>query len=151
VATFFLGDLAEHPAADRNMIRWMFRRPADPAPWSDPAALRFARSTVAEFRAAYARYPADQGIAALVTELLTAPLFAEMWASHEVASRRPLTKHVDHPQAGPLDFECQILHVGDTGQRLIAYCAEPGSATRAAFRRLASQVGTGPVGTGQVS
>jgi hypothetical protein len=36
-----------------------------------------------------------------------------------------------------MEFECQILHVSDTGQRLIVYCAAPGSATQAAFRRLA--------------
>ena len=140
LATFFIGNLSQYPESERNMIRWMFRLPAGAEPWSDPQARRFARSTVAELRAAYARYPADPGIARLVTELLgTAPLFAEMWASHEVESRRPLLKHVDHPEAGPLDFECQILHVGDTGQRLIAYCAEPGSPTQAAFGRLAAR------------
>ena len=47
-----------------------------------------------------------------------------------------MLKHVDHPDAGPLEFECQVLHVADTGQRLIAYCAAPGSATEAAFRQL---------------
>ena len=61
-----------------------------------------------------------------------------MWAAHDVEVRRPLTKHIDHPLAGPLDFECQILHVADTGQRLIVYCAAPGSATEAAFGRLAA-------------
>jgi transcriptional regulator with XRE-family HTH domain len=40
--------------------------------------------------------------------------------------------------AGPLEFECQVLHIADTGQRLIAYCAVPGSATEAAFRELAA-------------
>ncbi|GEM_PF-1850081 len=28
------------------------------------------------------------------------------------------------------------LHIAETGQRLIAYCAAPGSATEAAFGRL---------------
>jgi transcriptional regulator with XRE-family HTH domain len=138
LATQFIGDLSELAESDRNMIRWMFCRPAMPGPWSDPDAARFARSIVADLRAAYARYPADPGIGALVTELLgVSPEFAEMWAAHEVESRRPLIKRVDHPLAGPLEFECQILHIPDTGQRLIAYCAAPGSATQAAFRRLA--------------
>jgi MmyB-like transcription regulator ligand binding domain len=48
-------------------------------------------------------------------------------------------KHVNHPQAGPLEFECQVLHIADTGQRLIAYCAAPGSETAEAFRRLAEE------------
>ena len=46
---------------------------------------------------------------------------------------------VHHPQAGPLEFECQVLHIAETGQRLIAYCAAPGSATEAAFIELAPQ------------
>ena len=149
LATFFIGNLSAYPAHERNMIRWMFGVRADAAPWSDPAARRFARSTVAELRAACARYPGDAGIAVLVTELLgTSPLFADMWSSHEVESRRPLMKHVDHPQAGPLDFECQILHVGDTGQRLIAYCAAPGSSTELAFGRLAGLTAQSPAASG---
>jgi hypothetical protein len=48
---------------------------------------------------------------------------------------------VDHPLAGPLEFECQVLHIPDTGQRLITYCAAPGSPTQAAFRRLAQSGG----------
>jgi MmyB-like transcription regulator ligand binding domain len=42
--------------------------------------------------------------------------------------------------AGPLEFECQTLHIPDTGQRIIVYCAAPGSATQAAFRQLAGAV-----------
>jgi transcriptional regulator with XRE-family HTH domain len=138
LATFFIGDLSGFPEPERNMIRWMFASRAARGPWPDPAAVRFARSTVGELRAAYARYPTDEGIADLVTELLgLSPQFAEMWASHEVDSRRPLVKRVDLPEAGPLEFECQVLHIGDTGQRLIVYCAAPGSATHDAFRRLA--------------
>jgi hypothetical protein len=40
---------------------------------------------------------------------------------------------------GPLEFECQVLHIAETGQRLIAYCAAPGSATEAAFAELADR------------
>jgi MmyB-like transcription regulator ligand binding domain len=71
------------------------------------------------------------------------PPFAEVWAAHDVEYRRPLIKRVDHPLAGPLEFECQILRIPDTGQRLIVYCAAPGSATQAAFRRLAELTSAG--------
>jgi hypothetical protein len=60
-----------------------------------------------------------------------------MWQAHEVESRRPIVKRVAHPLAGPLEFECRVLHIPDTGQRLIVYCAAPGSPTEAAVRRLA--------------
>jgi transcriptional regulator with XRE-family HTH domain len=140
LAVNFIGDLSAYPPTDRNMIRWMFRLPPAEGPWSDEDSVRFARSTVADLRAAYARYPRDQGLHELVTELLAlSPVFAEMWAAHDVESRRPLMKRFVHPLAGPLEFECQILHVGETGQRLIVYCAAPGSPTQDAFRRLAAR------------
>jgi transcriptional regulator with XRE-family HTH domain len=148
LATYFIGDLSELPEQDRNMIRWMFRSPATEMPWSDKATLRFVRATVADLRASYARNPSDSGIGDLVTELLAlSPVFAEMWAEHVVESRRPLIKRIDHPAAGPMEFECQILHIADTGQRLIVYCAEPGSATLAAFRKLA-EMGSVSASTG---
>jgi transcriptional regulator with XRE-family HTH domain len=140
LATYFVGDLSAVPERDRNMIRWMFTRPATDAHWSDADTVRFARASVADLRAAYARYPGDRGIEDLVTELIgLSPRFAEMWAAHEVQERRRMVKRVDHPLAGPLEFECQVLHVPDTDQRMIVYCAAPGSPTREAFRRLAER------------
>jgi transcriptional regulator with XRE-family HTH domain len=141
LATHFIGNLEDFPDHDRNMIRWMFSRPPAETHWSDPDAQRFARGTVADLRASYASYPGDPGIEGLVTELLgVSPHFADMWAEHEVEIRRPLLKRVNHPQTGPLEFECQVLHIPETGQRLIVYCAAPASPTQQAFRRLAADL-----------
>jgi transcriptional regulator with XRE-family HTH domain len=140
-ATNFIGNLAGVPADDRNMIRWMFRRPDTDPHWDEPDTICFVRSTIADLRAAYGRYPGDRGIRALVTELLgTSPRFAQLWADHEVEERRRIVKRVNHPDLGPLEFECQVLHVPDKDQRLIVYCPEPGSPTHEAFRRLAVAV-----------
>jgi transcription regulator MmyB-like protein len=80
------------------------------------------------------------GIEALVTELLgVSPRFAEMWGAHEVEVRRAIVKKVHHPRAGHLEFECQVLRIPDTDQRMILYCATPGSPTQQAFRRLAEE------------
>jgi transcriptional regulator with XRE-family HTH domain len=139
LATQFIGDLSTVAEDDRNMIRWMFRRPATDSAWSDADSLRFARATVADLRAAYARYPGDPGLERLVTELLgVSPRFAEMWAAHEVEERRRIFKRVVHPALGPLEFECQVLHVPDTDQRVIVYCPRPGSPTQETFHRLAT-------------
>ena len=138
LATHFIGDLSLVPAADRNMLRWMFRLPATAPPWTGEEAVRFTRSMIADLRASYARYPADPGIGELLTELLgTSPQFAQMWQEHEVATKKPIVKRVGHPLTGPLEFECRVLHIPESGQRLIVYCAAPGSPTQAAFRRLA--------------
>jgi len=137
LATHFIGDLSGYE--DRNMIRWTFRREPTDVIWTDEHFVRFTRAMVADLRASYACYPGDASIDHLVTEMLAlSPPFAQMWAEHEVEVRAPMVKHVSHPQAGPLEFECQLLHIADTGQRLIAYCAAPGSATEAAFRQLAA-------------
>lgn len=142
LATFFIGDYAARPADERNVIRWMFRRPEDDASWDAPDSLHFARTSVADLRAAYARYPGDPGIANLVTELLgTSPRFAALWAEHDVEVRRGIVKRVHDPRTGPLEFECQVLHVQDSDQRLIVYCAEPGSSTQETFRSLALDFG----------
>ncbi|TVZ04231.1 XRE family transcriptional regulator [Trebonia kvetii] len=125
---------------DRNMIRWMFGRPATDAIWTDADSLRFTRSTVADLRASYARYPGDQEIESLVGEMLAlSPLFAEMWSTYEVEVRGPMLKRIRHPRLGLLEFECQVLHIAETGQRIIVYCAAPGSATESAFIALAGQ------------
>ncbi len=138
LATHFIGDLSAQE--DRNMIRWTFLRAPAEVVWRDEDFVRFTRSTVADLRAAYARYPGDPGIDSLVTEMLAlSPRFASMWAEHEVQERGPMLKHVSHPLAGPLEFECQVLRIAETGQRLIAYCAAPGSPTEAAFRDLAAR------------
>jgi transcriptional regulator with XRE-family HTH domain len=148
LAVHFVGDLSAVPEANRNMLRWVFAGPRGEAYWSDADAVRFARGSVADLRAAYARYPGDRRIERLVTELLaTSRRFAEMWAEHEVEVRRRIVKRVDHPAVGPLEFECQVLHVPDTDQRLIVYCAAPGSPTSAAFRRLAADL---PAGAGRL-
>ncbi|SCG68073.1 helix-turn-helix transcriptional regulator [Micromonospora coxensis] len=132
LAARLLGDLPE-----RNMIRWMFRHPTP----DDPEARRFVRDSVADLRAAYGRYPGDRGLTELVTELLgVSPRFAALWAEHDVAQRRPVTKRVAHPELGPLEFECRVLLVPETDQRLIVYTAAPGSPTHEVFRRLAEQV-----------
>jgi len=137
LATHFIGDLSTVPELDRNMIRWMFRQPDTDPHWSEADTIRFARGSVADLRATYARYPGDPGIERLVTELLgVSPRFARMWAEQEVEERRNIVKRFTHPAAGPLEFECQVLHVPDSDQRLVVYCAEPGSPTQQAFRRL---------------
>src|SRR5712664_196050 len=137
LAVYFIGNLAGH--ADRNMIRWTFRRSPTDVVWDDEHFVRFTRSTVADLRANYARYPGDPEIESLVSEMLAlSPQFAEMWNEYDVEVRGPMLKHVSHPQAGPLEFECQVLHIAETGQRLITYCAAAGSPTEAAFVQLAA-------------
>lgn len=143
LATYFLGDLTSVPEHGRNMARWMFGHPADDPNWHDEASVEFARSTVADLRAAYARYPGDAGIEGLVTELLgLSERFAEMWAAHDVVVRRKIIKKLHSPTNGWMECECQVLQISETGQRIIIYYAEPGSPAREMFRDLAAAQST---------
>jgi transcriptional regulator with XRE-family HTH domain len=57
----FIGDMSAVPEADRNVLRWMFRQSADDPRWSDEDTLAFARSSVADLRAAYGRVTGGSG------------------------------------------------------------------------------------------
>lgn len=148
LATHFIGDLATVPERDRNVIRWAFTSPRSPIAGDDPDpdSVAFARSSVADLRAAVARYPDDPGLHDLVAELLAAsPRFAAMWDRHEVATRRNITKRIDHPAVGRIEATCQILHIPDTDQRLVLYVTDPGTPSHRALQRLAA---LGEVATG---
>jgi transcriptional regulator with XRE-family HTH domain len=133
----FIGDLDRVAPEERNIIRWLFRQPDNDPRWDDEQSIRFIEASLADLRAALARYPGDRGIQELVTELLaTSPRFATMWAQHRVEVRRSTTKRLQHPQLGDLELECQVLYLQDSDQRLIVYTAQPGSRTDEAFRRL---------------
>lgn len=137
LATYFIGDPSTTPPDRRNVIRWIFTQPDTDSNWNDEDTRRFARGCVADLRAAMARYPGDHAISDLVTELLaTSTRFAECWEARIVEVRRSVFKHVDHPLVGPLDFDCQVLHIPDSDQRMIVYVAEPGTPTHGTFQRL---------------
>jgi transcriptional regulator with XRE-family HTH domain len=145
LAIHFVGDLSTFADGDRNMLRWMFALDDNDSHWAEPDAVAFARSLVADLRASRASYPGDRGIGNLVTEMLaTSATFAAMWREHDVEVRRRVVKRFVHPLVGPLEFECQVLHVPECGQRLIVYCAAPGSATQHAFRELAAITAVAP-------
>ncbi|MDE3724886.1 helix-turn-helix transcriptional regulator [Nocardiopsis sp. N85] len=148
MAVHFIGDMGALPRDRRNIIEWMFARPEDDHRWEDPNTDCFARYSVADLRASYARYPGDPALGRLVTTLLgTSPRFAEMWGSQVVRERRGFTKRMEHAVAGRLEFECQVLHVPDGDQRLMLYCPEPGSATERALLRLRGEAPPTPGGT----
>ncbi|MFE9244923.1 helix-turn-helix transcriptional regulator [Nocardiopsis sp. NPDC006938] len=141
LATHFIGDMAAADPSERNIITWMFRMADDDprvAGRSDADCME--RGSVADLRAAYARYPGDPGIERLVTTLLgTSPRFTALWEERDVQERRVLHKSVEHPLVGHLEFECQVLHVPESDQRVMLYCPEPGSTSEERMRRLAAE------------
>jgi transcriptional regulator with XRE-family HTH domain len=103
--------------------------------WAEHAA----RSVAAARREAGLR-PDDLRLAAAVRDLRqTDPDFARWWDDHTVRDYASAPKHIEHPEAGPLDFNIEIVaapHVPD--QHLVVYTVEPGSATARVLPILAS-------------
>ena len=88
----------------------------------------FEAALVADLRVAAARYPADRRLRRLVAELRAdSARFAELWDSGAVGGHRAARKTVDHPQAGPLTLDCDVLTVAGSELRIMVYTAEPGS------------------------
>ncbi|MEW1847119.1 helix-turn-helix transcriptional regulator [Nonomuraea angiospora] len=138
LANVLMGDLDTVAPDDRNVIRWVFMSPDIAEYLSDEEKGRFARSSVADLRAAAGRYPDDRKLQALVAEMLAlSPHFAELWARYEVEIRREQRKQVTHPLVGTIDAICQVMPVPDRDDlRLVLYTTEPGSPSHQALRDL---------------
>jgi transcriptional regulator with XRE-family HTH domain len=139
LAVHFTGELTQMREGDRNVARWMFRAPADDPHWHDPASIAFAQVVASDLRSAFLRYPGSTEIELLTSELLgVSQRFREMWEARDQDPRPAIPKSITIPGLGDFAFECQLLRVADSGQQIVAYCAEPGATVRDAFRRYAA-------------
>jgi hypothetical protein len=83
---------------------------------------------VAELRATANRYPADQRLRRLVTELrANSDRFAKLWDSAPIGRPEAPRKTIDHPQVGFVTLDCDILSVAGSDLRIMIYTAEPGT------------------------
>jgi transcriptional regulator with XRE-family HTH domain len=83
---------------------------------------------VADLRAATARYPADQRLKRLVAELLVhSDRFAELWETGIAGHHEAARKTIDHPHAGAVTLDCDVLTVAGSDLRIMVYTAEPGT------------------------
>ncbi|MFF4624283.1 helix-turn-helix transcriptional regulator [Nonomuraea jabiensis] len=137
LAAALLTDFSVLPPGERNLI-WRYFTDTRARDRHDPdGAWRFARESVADLRAAAARYPDDPGIRRLVDRLLAGSAeFAELWAGHDVTVRRSARKRINHPAVGWLELDCETLHVPEGDQWIVLYTAAPGSPSYEALRVL---------------
>ena len=83
---------------------------------------------VGDLRATAARYPADQRLRRLVADLrANSDRFAELWDSGAVGRHEASRKTIDHPQAGPVTLDCDVLTVKGSDLHIMIYTAEPGT------------------------
>jgi hypothetical protein len=120
--------MGEYHGNDRNAV-WRNFLGSGNRVRHTPEALRTLEATqVAELRATANRYPADQRLRQLITELRTnSTRFAELWDSGAVGRPEASRKTIDHPQVGPLTLDCDVLSVAGSDLRIMIYTAEPGT------------------------
>ncbi|MDR6974128.1 transcriptional regulator with XRE-family HTH domain [Streptomyces sp. 3330] len=136
-----LGDPAATPPERRNFARERF--PVGPdavriAAW--PVVVRDSADSdlaiVSDLRRATGRFPDDARLAELVRVLTVGnPTFARLWAGGAVGAHREDRKTVEHPEAGPVEVDCDVLTDGESDLKIVILSAAPGSADAAGLRR----------------
>ncbi|WP_039639405.1 hypothetical protein [Streptomyces sp. 769] len=105
------------------------------------SAEEFGHIVVARLRRAADRYPHDPQLAALLAELhVGSEEFGQIWETHPVHAPGHRTKTLDHPTAGSLRLNCDVLLVPEDDQEVVLITADPGSPSARTLRRLASTV-----------
>jgi transcriptional regulator with XRE-family HTH domain len=124
----------------RNRLRDVFLDPAERALF--PYWERAAAGLVAGFRQSVGTDTDDPRFVELVGELtIASPLFAQLWARHDVAGRTGAQMLFDHPQVGELLVDREKLAItGSDGMMLVVYHATPGTTGAEKLAILASSV-----------
>lgn len=137
MAAALIGDFSALPPGERNVIWRFFTNTAARDRHDAEGGRRFARESVADLRAAAARYPRDAGVRGLIDRLLAASAeFRELWAEQDVQVRRSARKRLRHPLVGWLDLDCEALHDPFQDQWIVLYTAAPGTPSHEALRLL---------------
>ena len=103
-----------------------------------------ANDVVAVLRGQAGVDPHDKPLQDLVGELSTrSDVFRTRWAMHNVRFHRSGVKNFHHPVVGDLDLTYDAMELSaDPGLTIIAYSAEPGSASYDGLNLLASWAAT---------
>ncbi|WP_226874945.1 helix-turn-helix transcriptional regulator [Microbispora sitophila] len=123
-----MGDPAEPRGDQRNAVWRHFLGPGSRTRHTAESLRAFETVLVADLRAAAGRYPGDQRLRRLVTDLrANSERFAELWDSGAVGRHEAARKIIDHPDVGPLTLDCDVLTVAGADLRIMVYTAEPGT------------------------
>ncbi|MEV4286020.1 helix-turn-helix transcriptional regulator [Nonomuraea bangladeshensis] len=123
-----MGDPSGWRGDQRNAVWRQFLGPSTRVRHTPESRRALESALVADLRAAAARYPADQRLRHLVAELRAgSDRFAELWDSGAVGHHEAARKTIDHPHAGALTLDCDVLTVSGSDLRIMIYTAEPGT------------------------
>jgi transcriptional regulator with XRE-family HTH domain len=143
-----LGDPSATPPARRNFARDTFPVDDDgPAlahwPVTSLAAASVEAAVVADLRRATGRFPGHPRLTGLIHTLTAGNArFAQLWGTGAVGTHREDRKIVDHPAAGPVTVDCDVLTDGDADLKIVLLTATPGTDDETRLR-LAAIAGAG--------
>ena len=127
-----------HESGRPNMARFTFLDSRAPEFYQDWPLV--CSMTAATLRLEVGRDPLNEELTALIGELSTrSPQFRRDWADNDVHEHRTGTKGYRHPAVGELSLQFDNLEApGEPGLHILAYTAEPGSASAEKLVLLAS-------------
>jgi len=142
LAAALFAPILTSPAQPANNARFLFLDPAAPAFYPDWE--RQAQDVVAMLRTEAGHSPHDKALSNLIGELSTrSENFRTWWAAHNVRFHRTGTKRFRHPVVGDLTLTYEALDLAaDSGLRISAYTAEPGTPADDALKLLATWAAT---------
>jgi len=107
----------------------------------------FAQASVGALRRESGLHPDDRRLQLLVAELREAdPDVARWWDDQGVRDYASVPKQIDHPVAGPLSFDIELVTMANLpDQHLIVYTVQPDSPTARALPLVASWEAEVPV------
>lgn len=127
------GDPQELPESEWNLARAVFgtgpARAAVRPSYSETGEGVFEAAVVADLRDAASRYPLDEELAALVTDLRRDSAdFGRLWPTVGMAQHVAERKTIRHPEVGDVTLDCDVLLVPGADLRVVTYTAAEGSA-----------------------
>lgn len=140
-----MGDPSGTAPDERSVVAAHFPVAGRPAPHVGAYTVRSDNphatdcAMVADLRAASARYPEDRRLADLLRRLISGnATFAELWRQGAVGERGTDRKTIEHPDAGDITVDCDVLSAGDTDLKIVALTAAAGSEDAAKIERVCS-------------
>ncbi len=120
--------LVETPAAERNTLLSCLTGPAccSPMPQQD----QYSATLVGQLRAAYGKHVGDPAWTHFIGRLnMQSPVFAALWAAHDVTRPASYVKHFRHPTLGTITATSTSFAVtAIPGARMVVYTPDdPGS------------------------
>jgi PAS domain-containing protein len=128
-AQIVFGYSREMSSRERNIVRMMFTNEAYKQLFADWE--HHARGMLGRFRTACGQYADDPWLIQFIQDLKKeSKMFAFFWSHHDVQNSDAVHKKLNHPQAGPLQFESSSFDVADnSGLKLVVNTPVAGSDT----------------------